>query len=124
MDIAPIATWTFTAETAIPRDIDPVLVSGETPVAAYQTFRDSAVFTNRRLVVRDTQGMTGKKVQTYSLPYGSINMWASENAGKLLDPTAELELWTRSGHIKINLGKGVDVRRLDLLLSGLVINGR
>lgn len=33
-------------------------------------------------------------------------MWSSENAGGILDPTAELEMWTRAGHIKVNLHKG------------------
>ncbi|KAA0021328.1 PH domain-containing protein [Antrihabitans cavernicola] len=122
MEITPIAAWTFMSEVPIPDDIHPILVEGEQPVAAYKTFRDSAVFTNRRLVVRDAQGITGKKVELYSLPYSSINMWSSENAGKILDFSAELELWTRAGHIKIKLGKGVDIRRLDHLISHMVLN--
>lgn len=69
-------------------------------VAAYKTFRDSAIFTNKRLIIRDAQGLTGKKVEIYSLPYSSINMWSTENAGKLLDFNAEVELWTRTGHLK------------------------
>lgn len=93
---------------------------GEVPVAAYQTFRDSAVFTDRRLIVRDAQGLTGKKVELYSLPYTSINMWSSENAGRI-DFNAELELWTRAGHIKIKLGRNVDVRRLDSIIANAVL---
>ena len=50
-------------------------------------------------------------------------MWSSENAGKLLDLNAELELWTRAGHIKIKLGRGIDIRRLDHLISHMVLNG-
>lgn len=91
-------------------------------MAAYRTFRDTAIFTNRRLVVRDAQGMTGKKVEVYSLPYSAINMWSSENAGTF-DLNSELELWTRAGHIKINLGKGVDIRRLDQLIADAVLGG-
>jgi hypothetical protein len=34
------------------------------------------------MIVRDTQEITGKKVEVYSLPYTAINMWSSENAGK------------------------------------------
>ena len=62
----------------------------------------------------------GKKVEIYSLPYSSINMWSSENAGKL-DFNSEMELWTKAGHIKIKLGKGADVRRLDSLISWAVL---
>lgn len=123
MEVTSIAAWTFVSEVPIPDDIFPILVDGEQPVAAYRTFRDSAVFTNRRLIVRDAQGLTGKKVELYSLPYSSINMWSSENAGKLLDMNAELEMWTRAGHIKIKLGKGIDIRRLDHLISHMVLTG-
>lgn len=121
--IASIAAWTFVAECPIPNDIGPLLVQGEQPIAAYKTFRDSAIFTTKRLIVRDAQGLTGKKVEIYSLPYNSINMWSSENAGRILDFNSELELWTRAGHIKINLGKDVDTRKLDHLISHVVLNG-
>ena len=117
METAAITAWMFVSEIPIPDDLGPILVEGEKPWAAYKTFRDSAVFTNKRLIVRDAQGITGKKVEIYSLPYSSINMWSSENAGRMLDLSAEMELWTRAGHIKIKLNKGVDIRRLDHLIS-------
>lgn len=98
------------------------MVEGEQPYAAYATMRDSAIFTNKRLIVRDAQGMTGKKVEIYSLPYTAINMWSTENAGRL-DFNSEVELWTRAGHIKIKLGKGTDVRRLDHLIGHCVLGG-
>lgn len=119
-ELDAITSWTFMGECPIPNDIGSVLVPGEQPVTAYKTFRDSAVFTDRRLIVRDAQGIRGKKVEVYSLPYSSINMWSSENAGTF-DIDAELELWTRAGHIKIKLGRDVDIRRLDLLISQLVL---
>ncbi len=111
------------AECPIPEDIGPLLVQGEQPIAAYKTFRDSAIFTTKRLIVRDAQGLTGKKVEIYSLPYNAINMWSSENAGRMLDFNSELELWTRAGHIKINLNRGVDIRKLDHLIAHVVLNG-
>ncbi|MGJ9412885.1 PH domain-containing protein [Aeromicrobium sp. CF4.19] len=120
METAPIAAWTLQNEIPIPEDIGPLLVQGETAVAAFKTFRDSAVFTTKRLIVRDAQGISGKKVEIYSLPYSTINMWSSENAGKL-DFNSEIELWTRAGHIKIKLGKGADVRRLDSLIGWAVL---
>ena len=120
--VAGIAAWTFVEECPIPQDIGPLLVEGERPIAAYKTFRDSAVFTSKRLIVRDAQGLTGKKVEIYSLPYNAIHMWSSENAGRL-DFNSELELWTRAGHIKVKLGRGLDIRRLDHLISHVVLNG-
>lgn len=73
--------------------------------------------------MRDARGLTGKKVEIYSLPYNSITMWSSENAGKVFDVNAELERWTRAGHIKVKLGKDVDFRRLNKLLAWAVLKG-
>jgi hypothetical protein len=116
-----ILSWTLVSECPIPNDVNDLLVAGEVAVAAYKTFRDSAIFTNKRLIVRDAQGFTGKKVEIYSLPYSSINMWSTENAGGFLDFNAEVELWTRAGHIKVNLQKGVDVRKFDKLIANALL---
>jgi hypothetical protein len=121
MEASKSLAWTLLAETDIPKDVDALLVSGEKAVAAYKTVRDSAIFTTKRLIVRDAQGLTGKKVEIYSLPYSSINMWSSENAGTL-DFNSEIELWTRAGHIKVKLGKKIDIRRLDSLISNAVLS--
>ena len=122
METAAITSWTLQNEIPIPADVTALLVQGEEAVAAFKTFRDSAVFTTKRLIVRDAQGVTGKKVEIYSLPYYAINMWSSENAGRFLDLNSEIELWTRAGHIKIKLAKGADVRRIDSLIAWAVLN--
>lgn len=114
-----ILAWTLVAECPIPGDVTQLLVPGERAVAAYRTFRDSAIFTTHRLIVRDAQGFTGTKVEIYSLPWSAVNMWSSENAGTF-DRDAEIELWTRAGHIKVNLRKGIDIRRLDSLIAASV----
>ncbi|RAP74739.1 PH domain-containing protein [Paenibacillus montanisoli] len=119
--MAAILEWTLVSECPVPQDVNALLVAGETAVAAYKTFRDTAIFTNKRLIVRDAQGLTGKKVEIYSLPYSSINMWSTENAGGLLDFNAEVELWTRAGHIKVKLQRGVDVRKFDLLIANALL---
>lgn len=116
-----ILAWTLIAECPIPNDVADLLVAGEVAVAAYKTFRDSAIFTNKRLIVRDAQGLTGKKLEIYSLPYSSINMWSTENAGNFLDFNAEVELWTRAGQIKVNLKKGVDIRKFDKLIANALL---
>ena len=121
MEMASVATWTFLAEVPISQDVLGVLVEGEQPYAAFKTMRDSAVFTSKRLIVRDAQGLTGKKIEIYSLPYSSIVMWSTENAGKLLDLNAEVELWTKAGHIKVKLSKNCDVRKFDALIAKEVL---
>ncbi|WP_237208785.1 PH domain-containing protein [Rothia nasimurium] len=119
--LAAVLSWTLIAECPIPQDISSVLADGEVAHVAFSTLRDAAVFTNKRLIIRDAQGITGKKVEMYSIPYSSINMWSSENAGRLMDMNAELELWTKSGRLKLNIGKNLDVRAIDRLISNCVL---
>ena len=118
-DVAMMA-WTFVAECGVPYDVQSLLVPGETPVAAYKTIRDVAIVTNKRLILRDAQGITGKKVEIYTVPWKSVVMWSSENAGHI-DVNAELELWTRAGHLKLNLRKDIDVRKLDGIIARYVL---
>ena len=70
--------------------------------------------------MRDAQGLRGKKIETVSIPYSSISMWSTENAGTL-DFNAEIQLWTRAGVMKINVGRGIDVVALDQLIAHSVL---
>lgn len=120
-DLQPILTWTFISKCDVPKDIENMLIDGEKALHAYKTIRDMAIFTNKRLIVRDAQGLTGKKIEVYSLPYSSINMYSTENAGRILDLNSEVELWTRAGHIKINLNKDLDIREFDRIIANAIL---
>lgn len=119
----PILQWTLIQECPIPNDVQNILVNGENAIAAYKTFRDVAIFTTKRLIVKDAQGITGKKIEMYSLPYSSILMWSTENAGTL-DFNSEVELWTKAGHIKVNLKRDVDIRKFDIIIGNYVLNSK
>ncbi|MGI6150259.1 MAG: PH domain-containing protein [Limnochordia bacterium] len=119
-DLANIMEWTFVSETTVPKEVQEILVPGEEAHAAYKTIRDVAVITNKRIIISDKQGITGKKVEVYTIPFKSIVMYSSENAG-LLDVNAELELWTRVGKFKLNLKRGVDIRKLDRLIGQAIL---
>lgn len=73
-------------------EIAQVLSAGEVVEKGYQLFRDSFIFTNRRLILIDRQGMTGKKVEYRSIPYKSITQFSVETAGHF-DLDAELCIW-------------------------------
>lgn len=119
-ELTHFAEWTFFQEVQPTQDVLDMLIQGEQAFAAFKTIRDIAVFTSHRLIVRDSQGLTGKKIEMYSLPWKSVNMWSVENAGTF-DFNSEVELWTRAGHVKINLKKGADVNRINGLLSAFVL---
>lgn len=113
-------TWTFTEEVAVPDSIKDILITGETAEIAYKTIRDVAVVTNKRLIIADRQGLTGKKIEIYTIPFKSIVMYSSENGGTF-DINSELELWTKAGRFKLNLNKKVDVRKLDKLIAEAIL---
>lgn len=119
-DLQTMLAWTFSQEVPVPEDIRDLFIDGEEAQIAYKTVRDVAVVTNKRFIIADKQGITGKKVEVYSIPFKSIDMYSTENAGRL-DLNAEIELWTRTGRMKINLGRGVDIRKLDKIIASAIL---
>jgi len=69
-----------------------ILAQGESIEKAYRLIRDMFLFTNRRLILVDKQGLTGRKIEYHSIPYRSITHFAIETAGHF-DLDAELKLW-------------------------------
>ncbi|WP_025785445.1 PH domain-containing protein [Sporosarcina sp. D27] len=85
-----------TVDTAdVEKDLAPILVAEETVEAAFKLFRDMMVFTEKRLILVDKQGMTGKKTEYHSIPYKSISHFSIETAGTF-DMDAELKIWISS----------------------------
>ena len=113
-------SWIFYQEIPVPHDVQELLINGEVAERAFRTVRDVAIFTNKRLIVKDVQGLTGSKVEIYSLPYSSVHMWSTENAG-MLDFTSEVELWTRAGSIKIQLKRDINIRTFERLLAEYIL---
>ena len=76
------------------------------------------VFTNKRLILVDKQGITGSKVDYQSIPYSSITKFSKESAG-LLDLDAELKIWVRgeSLPIKKQFGKDNNINEVYVILS-------
>lgn len=115
-------SWIFIREVnTVPAEINQLLLPGETPKAAYATIRDTAVFTDKRLIICDIQGITGTKREIYSIAYKSIIMWSTENSG-ILDLDSEVQIWTQIGELKIKLKKGIDVRKFDKLIASKVLD--
>lgn len=71
-----------------------ILIDGEQLENAFRIFRDKWVFTNKRLIMEDVQGVTGKKRDYHSIPYGSITHFSVETAGTF-DDDCEMKLWVK-----------------------------
>ena len=74
------------------KEYAPLLADGEELVAAYRVLRDMIVFTTKRLILVNKQGMTGTKVEYLTIPYERITRFSKESAG-MLDLEAELKIW-------------------------------
>lgn len=72
--------------------IAPLFVSGEEFLGEYQAIRDFVIFTNKRAIAVNVQGMTGKKKDFTSLPYSKIQLFSIETSG-VLDLDSELEIY-------------------------------
>ena len=74
------------------KQVGALLVNGEEVLSAYQTIRDFVMFTNKRVIAVNVQGLTGKKKDFTSLPYSKVSAFSVETAGTL-DMDSELELY-------------------------------
>jgi hypothetical protein len=76
----------------VQEELSPILADNESVTAAFKLVRDLSVFTNKRLILIDKQGLTGRKVNYHSIPYKSITQFIVETAGHF-DTDAELKIW-------------------------------
>lgn len=87
----------------------------ETVQFCVKTFRDVAAFTDKRILIADKQGITGKKVEYFSIPFKNIVTYSIETAGRL-DLDSEIKL-TLSGGVHIELKFMKDKNMDELLLK-------
>lgn len=99
-----------------------MLCDGEIIEQAFKVIRDKWVFTNKRLIIQDTQGVTGKKREYLSIPYRSVERFSIETAGTL-DMDAELKLWIRGldGPLQQEFGAGTHLKSIQKLLAQHVL---
>lgn len=72
-----------------------LLTDGEEIELGFKLIRDTFVFTNKRLILVDVQGLTGSKTEYKSITYSSISRFSIETAGTF-DLDAELKIWISS----------------------------
>lgn len=98
-----------------------ILIPGERIEHAYKLVRDLIVFTDKRLLFVDKQGMTGKKTTFQSLPYSKITHFSVETAGTL-DMEAEMKIGVSGGALfSKTFGRGVDITEVQRVLATYVL---
>lgn len=101
--------------------VEPLVIQGEQIVFCFKSVRDFVVFTNKRLIAVNVQGITGKKRDFTSLPYNKIQAFSIETAGTF-DLDAELDLWFSGlGKVRLEFRGGADVRAISHLIASYVL---
>lgn len=105
------------AENDVRSEIKAFLVEGENIISAFKTIRDQLVFTNKRVIAANVQGMTGKKVDYTSIPYSKVQTYSIETAGTI-DLDCEIELYISAvGKIKFEIQGKFDIVKFNKILS-------
>lgn len=76
----------------VAEDLAPIIGAAESVERVFKEVRDMYVFTNKRLILIDKQGLTGRKVEYHSIPYRAITQFKIETAGRF-DMDAEIKIW-------------------------------
>ena len=108
-------------DNAFEKMVAPILVDDEEIIGSYQSIRDGVVFTNKRIISINVQGITGKKKDFTSLPYNKIQAFSVETAG-VFDLDSELDLWFSGiGHVKLEFIGAADVSYICKVISKQVL---
>ena len=99
-----------------------VLASGERIEKAYQLIRDLFIFTDKRLILVDKQGVTGSKIEYHSLPYRAITHFSIETGGHF-DLDAELKVWVSgsSAPFQKRFNKRLSIYEVQSVLASYVL---
>ncbi len=94
-----------------------LLIGGEEILKVFSGGRDCVVFTNKRIIAVNVQGLTGSKKDYTSLPLSKIQAFSVESAGTF-DRDAELELWFSGlGKVKFEFTKGTNITEISRIIA-------
>ena len=100
-----------------------LLTNDEIIELGFQLLRDTFMFTNKRLILIDVQGLRGSKIEYKSLPYKSISRFSLETAGTF-DLDAELKIWISSEEVPSvskKFNKSIDVYEVQKYLASKIM---
>ncbi|TKI55153.1 PH domain-containing protein [Brevibacillus antibioticus] len=100
-----------------------ILANNERIEKAYKLIRDMFIFTNKRLILVDKQGITGRKTEYHSIPYKSINHFSIETAGNF-DLDAELKIWLSGSAVPIQkqFNKNLNIYKIQSVLAEYILD--
>ncbi|BAQ13347.1 PH domain-containing protein [Clostridium botulinum] len=106
----------------VEKEYSNILAQNERVEKAYKLIRDMFIFTNKRLILVDKQGMTARKTEYHSIPYKAITHFSIETAGNF-DLDAELKIWISGTQLPIEkqFNKSLNIYELQSVLANYVL---
>ncbi len=106
----------------IAKEFADILVDGEQLEKAYCVIRDKWVFTNKRLILLNVQGVTGSKREYLTIPYCNISYFTIETAGTL-DDDCEMKIFIKGtqGFVKKEFSRKTNIKELQRLLASHIL---
>lgn len=103
-------------------DYAPLLVDGEIIEVGFVVLRDTFLFTNKRLILIDIQGISGQQIEYLSIPYSRITKFSVQTGGSF-DLNAELKVWIGSDTIPMEkkFSKDVNVYEVQKVLASHIL---
>lgn len=104
-------------------EVGTFLIDGEEMLAAFKTIRDQVVFTSKRIISIDVQGITGKRKSFATLPYSTIQFFEIQTAGFIeIFPDNELFIQYGNGFTaKFEFKGKVDICQIGKIISQYVL---
>jgi hypothetical protein len=98
-----------------------ILTQGESVQVAFRILRDLIVFTDRRLILVDKQGLTGRKVSYMTVPYRAITSFSVETAGSFdLDSELAILVSGRAEPIRKTLKRGANILAIQQAIAASI----
>lgn len=108
---------------AVRNEVNALLINGEQAVMAFQTVRDQLIFTNKRIISVDVQGITGRRKSYSSMPYSKIQYFSIQTPGFAeLFPDSELfVMFSNTFTAKFEFKGNVDIGLIGRMISEYVL---
>ena len=101
--------------------VNSLLIPNEEVFFAFTSMRDKLIFTNKRILSVNVQGITGKKIDYTSIPYSKIQAFSIETSGAF-DLDSELDITISGlGTVRFELSAQTDIKKLGQFISIFVL---
>ena len=97
------------------------LIIGEQVISVFKALRDQVVFTNKRIIAINVQGITGSKRDYTSIPYSKIQTFSVETSGTF-DRDAEIEIYLSAvGKVRFEIKGSADIILVNKTISEFIL---